>query len=601
MENKPKSKAIFMLIGVMIVIYIVLVSIFVSSTNDFIIPASNTNEIQQRAYIVEQESTYIGSGQFGSFPVFTNYMGIASYNGSTISNFLNKADSNYFITITSGALANTTVRLTGFRLDFNVIQLMLNYSQNQAIQNEFFEIYETTSNAPIRGFVSVYDNIFLGQNNLNIGFGGSSLKQSILYWDGTGTFIAGKLENAQSTTIGQGSIALGSGLVVAGTGGLALNGRVYEDTTFSSGISGGWVFSSFSTAIGSTTNIQSDESVVIGKQGTIEGDSERSVILGYDNRIRANSSYSVIIGTGNFIGTQLGNVTDENEGNIAIGSRINIEDHTTNAVVFHTGKASYGLAYDYNISNSITFGVTNTTTNQLLQLEYEKGVRIGAITGESITMDGDDLYVAGNQETDGFLVLGTNTENGLSAGDINASTIYYDTLTAKSPIVLCSEGIFKCFVIDVEAEKEYYIFIDEDYNILDSKNKLQNKKEDVSQKVKDKFTKLKAKKQKDDAYKLFLATCDGENQTIKGKECIETNKFIVTYNETVEIEEVPVYSYRKEKYYELNSSLHKVEKTKTVQDKIVDYENIVSFKKGCGWNKIDEYYCLEETIINAFS
>lgn len=62
-------------------------------------------------------------------------------------------------------------------------------------------------------------------------------------------------------------------------------------------------------------------------------------------------------------------------------------------------------------------------------------------TGSFTTADvyslysGGDVLVEEDVYIEGKLAVGTNTIAGLSDGDINASTIYYDTLTPKSPIV----------------------------------------------------------------------------------------------------------------------------------------------------------------------
>jgi len=72
------------------------------------------------------------------------------------------------------------------------------------------------------------------------------------------------------------------------------------------------------------------------------------------------------------------------------------------------------------------------------------------------------------------LAVGTNTLTGLNTGDINATTIYYDTLTAKSPIFLCSQNgeIKNCMVIQPEIQKIIWLDLDKEYNIIGDKSKL---------------------------------------------------------------------------------------------------------------------------------
>ena len=94
------------------------------------------------------------------------------------------------------------------------------------------------------------------------------------------------------------------------------------------------------------------------------------------------------------------------------------------------------------------------------------------------------------------ITTGSNTFSGLSDGDINVSTIYYDTLQAKSPIVMCSD--LNCKVEVPELKETYYIERDANYNILSFDKPL-------PQVVTDKFAELKAKKLTDDARESCLA------------------------------------------------------------------------------------------------
>jgi len=83
------------------------------------------------------------------------------------------------------------------------------------------------------------------------------------------------------------------------------------------------------------------------------------------------------------------------------------------------------------------------------------------------------------------VAIGTNTLIGLGIGDINATTIYYNTLTAKSPMFLCSQiGKQKeCMVVQPELQKTSWVTLDENYGIVGDKSKFDKAITDKSAKM----------------------------------------------------------------------------------------------------------------------
>ena len=101
--------------------------------------------------------------------------------------------------------------------------------------------------------------------------------------------------------------------------------------------------------------------------------------------------------------------------------------------------------------------------------------------------------------TTGSISTATNTQSGLTDGDINVSQVYHDGLNAKSPVVRCSQGTNWCEVSEPEKNMHYFIKKDSSFdkdrpretaekiveNDVDTANKIQElRKENNRQKEK---------------------------------------------------------------------------------------------------------------------
>lgn len=153
-----------------------------------------------------------------------------------------------------------------------------------------------------------------------------------------------------------------------------------------------------------------------------------------------------------------------------------------NLYIFDSGSdASGSIMYFSSNDNSIFGSISIDTDNGDFTYSARKHIFIGMGQYNEVNFQTPVTY-------------GSNTKNGLSNGDINVSTVYYDTLTAKSPVMLCSKDDHRCFMIDLVEEKEYYVTIDDNYNIISAKNKESKKKEAVTDKIQKKLDKLKCEK-----------------------------------------------------------------------------------------------------------
>lgn len=282
-------------------------------------------------------------------------------------------------------------------------------------------------------------------------------------------------------------------------------------------------------------------------------------------------------------------------GAIVLGADLNGESHTNNVRKFGsiTMRNYANTAYIEVISGDST----SSTSNKLNFGGREGGssetaTDINFLTSGTVKMQvnsdvdiSTDLNVDGNVGIQNSLAIGSNSQSGLSNGGINASTIYYDALVSKSPTFLCSAHDNKCFVIDFENEKEYYVDIDNDYNIVSFKNKHdKDDKKDLSDTIKNKFKKLKDDK-----------LCSDKNGYLNNGNCYKSEQIEVSYNEAVEIvnfeEEIIVESI----CTELNSDLEEISIScgKSVKtDKIIQKKE---FKEGCKYN--NGYYCKVEVQI----
>jgi hypothetical protein len=169
---------------------------------------------------------------------------------------------------------------------------------------------------------------------------------------------------------------------------------------------------------------------------------------------------------------------------ISLENRGNNNINTTASFRFLLGTSGFGIANMHNAGRIATQPTsawsTTASTNNADIVIYTVASRIEA----------EALRIGSNKNVAvaGTLTIGNNTATDLQQGDINASTIYYDVLSAKSPPILCDTHLSKCAVFDMEKEKIEYIVIDENYNILSDKSKLDTK-------ITHKFEKLKVEKE----------------------------------------------------------------------------------------------------------
>jgi hypothetical protein len=204
------------------------------------------------------------------------------------------------------------------------------------------------------------------------------------------------------------------------------------------------------------------------------------------------------------------------------------------------------------------------------------------------------------------LAIGSNSHTGLSNGDINASTIYYDVLVAKSPIILCSEGW--CSVDLPQAKEGYYFQKDDDWNIIqftDKSGKVVESKEFTyengfivsSTKLNLNEVLNKTIRLRDEILNTRTCLSNGYSWTNDG--CYNIYDDIVTYKEATK--EVSVYVTIEEEYTckQLNPKTLVAEETtcvRSIKTEEVEDTNIV-FKEGCSWSEELEYYCRREVKI----
>jgi hypothetical protein len=338
-----------------------------------------------------------------------------------------------------------------------------------------------------------------GYNPVVNGLGGVALGVNI----GSGTEVIAQ---------GTGNIAIG-GMAMGSSGGFAIGAGSFSGTAgaqyggalgYQANASAEYCYAvgyrslctgANSVAIGRESSANNQDSVSIGRGTSISGISIGNantisgatagtvapIAIGASARTFSNNGISL-----GFSATT-GNSTVTGQNNIAIGGRVSSLGIRT--ITLGSGLGISDIVVN-DINNSFLIAYNLGTQKNLLHAELDKGVRVGATSGESINMTGEELFVKGNTEIGGYLVVGDNTESGLSKGDINASVIYYDVLQAKSPIFLCSNN--HCKVIIPERQEEYWVTKDKNFNIL---NVQSERGSSLPSEVTEKFLRLKQEKQ----------------------------------------------------------------------------------------------------------
>jgi hypothetical protein len=317
-----------------------------------------------------------------------------------------------------------------------------------------------------------------------------------------------------------GGFGAGTNIVLSGSrdysAPVALGGNLYGDYTVeasgdASFAVGGKATQTSSIAIGSGSSSQFERGVAIG---------EKAVTNTYATAIGANSqvtdSYGVAIGAGF---QSYWSAESNNDNAIAIGhsskangfSAISIGTFVESSGLYSVA-IGRGFTKDQRFTNdmdaSVLFGgrdgsgQQNTTT-----IKINRGLWIGENYGETITMSGDDIYVQGRAEIGDFLVVGDNTESGLSTGDFNGSTAYVDAIVYKSPAFECSVESGWCKLEEIETSEIAYIKFDEEFNAVQIHDKNRNtiSLSQLPDAFQEKIIYKKEKKVDDDARKACLA------------------------------------------------------------------------------------------------
>jgi len=285
------------------------------------------------------------------------------------------------------------------------------------------------------------------------------------------------------------------------------------------------------------------------------------------------------------------------------------------------------MAISYGSYNKIFYGGASSDTNWAQELGFftsesptdvTQGGRRMIITKEGNIGIGDtatpqnklNVIGDGNFTTDltvgNSLAIGTNSLAGLSSGDINASTIYYDTLQAKSPIVACSSDW--CSVDFPELQKRLYLHKDNLWNVDEiiyngnsyTKETFWNlvsgtQYEEMALRLNNKINKLNEK----EIESIKRKNCESQGFFYNGT-CwnITETKRKVNYYEAINIS--PIYNTTTTYYpciklnqtdlttYQTNCS------SSTQTNEIIDYQ--YQFKDNCNWNEDLGYYCKEKIV-----
>ena len=171
---------------------------------------------------------------------------------------------------------------------------------------------------------------------------------------------------------------------VVGNFNTATGGVLFQDTCF---------IGQSNRAVNSVNNI------VIGERNYINIlTGNNNVVIGGQNKIGPTSGlmagdFNVLVGVG---------------GRIASGTQRMLFSLNNEFITDGTNDALYA---NNTVDNSILFAIKKVglTQQNLLQLELDKGVRIGAISGENIAMTGDDLFINGHLEVGEPIYLTSNT------------------------------------------------------------------------------------------------------------------------------------------------------------------------------------------------
>lgn len=227
--------------------------------------------------------------------------------------------------------------------------------------------------------------------------------------------------------------------------------------------------------------------------------------------------------------------------------------------------------------------------------------------GGDITFDADGDIEMGDSDitttgvaTSGQGVFGANTLLGLSDGDINVSTVYYDTLSPKSPHFVCPQDDTWCFVVVPKYQQFLWLEKDDDWNII------QIVKDDVS------YTSQEFNSQVCPSSQKSQGVCDElitKYNRLKSSdsckkdgyqwdyECYEIIKQPVSRDAAVEGVMKDVTRDISSICEMLNIDLEVETYTCTETVTTIEQELVWEFKEECGWDNDTGFYCDVRMVI----
>lgn len=216
----------------------------------------------------------------------------------------------------------------------------------------------------------------------------------------------------------------------------------------------------FSNAIeigdGSVSTYDSDD-IAIGKDATTS-DIGNQIAIGGGASVSGSGKGIAIGGTSaGALSMAIGGSTSGGGDDTALGVSSSASGTSSTAVgadadASGTSSVALGRLAESTAQNSVAIGYNANAPNA-----YE--ATFGNLNGQEL-----DVNVTGNATIHGNIATGSNTQSGLSSGDINASDIYYNTLTAKSPVVQCSQGTDWCKVSEPSKQDSYFVKVDESFD-----------------------------------------------------------------------------------------------------------------------------------------
>lgn len=141
-------------------------------------------------------------------------------------------------------------------------------------------------------------------------------------------------------------------------------------------------------------------------------------------------------------------------GALDVGGAIYVDGDITANGVFNAGNK--GGTSGYLSFKNLEISESNSVTYQM------QGGPV-AITGGWLNVTSGDVQIPnGNLDlsgatSSGKIATGNNQISGMSVGDINVSQVYHDGLTAKSPVVQCSQGSQWCEISIPENQTQFYV------------------------------------------------------------------------------------------------------------------------------------------------